>query len=230
MGNRERIEKIISESLNKQASQQKEFYLFGNLMYLQEPFLGEVNVQSVINTLEAKIPAHLFGEIDTIMVGTFDFLEERELEAIYKDAAIYVSNKLETDRDLLENILHELSHSLEESLGHFIYGDSRVTREFVGKRKTLERILKSNDLNTDALNFEKCEYDEEFDMYLYAEVGYPTLRSLTTGLFHTPYAITSLREYWASGFEDYFLGKREYIKDISPELFNKIEGVITYEN
>jgi hypothetical protein len=230
MGNRERIEKIISESLNKQASQQKEFYLFGKLMYLQEPFLGDVNVQSVIDSLEAKIPAHLFGEIDTIMIGTFDFLEERELEAVYQDGAIYVSSRISTDRDLLENLIHETSHSLEVPLGRFIYGDFKIVREFVAKRATLERILIANGHNTAGLNFEECEYDEEFDAYLYKELGYSLLQELTTGLFHTPYAVTSLREYWASGFEDYFLNSREDLKDVSPQLFNKIEGVVTYDD
>jgi len=230
MDNRERIEKIISESLKRQASQQKEFYIFDKLLYLQEPFLGEINIQLVIEFIERSIPSHLFDEVDTVMIGTFDFLEERELEAIYKDGAIYVSSRISTDRDLLENLIHETSHSLEASLGHFIYGDFKLAREFVAKRTTLERTLIANGHNTGGLNFEEGEYDEEFDAYLYKEIGYPVLRELTTGLFHTPYAVTSLREYWASGFEDYFLNSREDLKDVSPQLFIKIEGVITYDD
>ena len=227
---RDRIEKIISESLSQQAAQQKEFYLFGNLVYLQDPLCGDINIQSIIDYLESKIPEHLFNEIDTIMIGNFEFLEERELEAIYKDGAIYISSGINTDRDFLENVLHELSHSIEESLGHFIYGDYRVSREFIGKRKRLEAILRSDGWDISDLNFEDGEYNREFDDFLYKKVGYPLLHNQTIGLFHTPYAITSLREYWASGFEDYFLGTREFLKDISPQLFNKIEGVIAYDN
>jgi len=229
MSNREQIEKIIKESLCGNIQQQREFSLFGKLFYLQETFLGDVNVQSVIELLELKIPAHLFDEIDTIMVGTFDFLDQRELEATYKDGAIYVSNKIMTDEDLLENILHELSHSLEVPLGRIIYSDFRIEREFIAKRKTLKRTLASEGYFVDNLNFEDCEHDDEFDKFLYKEVGYPVLQSLTMGLFHTPYAATSLREYWASGFEDYFLGTKKFLKDTSPQLFNKIEGVINYD-
>ena len=229
MSNRARIEKIIRDSLNKQTSQQKEFYLFGSLVYIQEPFYSEIDVQSVLNYLENHIPSHLFGEIDTIMIGTFDFLQERELEAAYKDGAIYISNNIVSERDLLENIIHELSHSLEGPMGHFIYGDHRIISEFIEKRKTLKRILKSHDYETGNLDFQESEYNKEFDEFLYKDLGYTTLQNLAMGLFHTPYAITSLREYWASGFEDYFLGDRASVKELSPRLFSKIEGVISYE-
>ena len=198
MSNRARIEKIISDSLDKQASQKKEFYLFGSLVYLQKPFSVEIDIQSVLDYLEKHISSHLFGEIDTIMVGSFSFL-------------------------------HELSHSLEGPLGHFIYADHRIISEFIEKRKTLKRILESHGYNAEHLDFQEIEYNKEFDEFLYKDLGYATLQNLAMGLFHTPYAITSLREYWASGFEDYFLGDRASVKELSPRLFNKIEGVISYE-
>tara|TARA_R110002110_G_C13367025_1_gene709959 strand:- start:330 stop:1019 length:690 start_codon:yes stop_codon:yes gene_type:complete len=229
MSNRARIEKIISDSLDKQASQKKEFYLFGSLVYLQKPFSVEIDIQSVLDYLEKHISSHLFGEIDTIMVGSFSFLQERELEATYKDGAIYISNNIGSERDLLENIIHELSHSLEGPLGHFIYADHRIISEFIEKRKTLKRILESHGYNAEHLDFQEIEYNKEFDEFLYKDLGYATLQNLAMGLFHTPYAITSLREYWASGFEDYFLGDRASVKELSPRLFNKIEGVISYE-
>ena len=42
------------------------------------------------------------------------------------------------------------------------------------------------------------------------------------GLFSTPYAVTSLREYFATGFEEFYIGDRNYIKKISPNLYNKL--------
>ena len=114
-------------------------------------------------------------------------------------------------------------------MGYLIYGDSELNSEFLGKRIRLKSILDAEGIEAE-YDFTNLEYDPEFDKFLYEEIGYPTLRALTNGLFHTPYAITSLREYWASGFEDYFLGDRELLKRISPRLFNKIEGVITHEN
>ena len=230
MSSRDKIQSIIERSIDEQKSWKKEFYLFGKLFYVQEPFVGMIDVQNIIDEIEKKIPSEVFNEIDTIMVGSYDFLEERELEAAYKDGAIYISNHLFTDDDLLENIIHETAHSLEAALGHFIYGDHRVLNEFLGKRDTLKRILDARGFKTDSLNFNEVEYDKEFDEFLYKEVGYAMLNNLTLGLVSNPYSLTSLREYWASGFEKYFLGEREEVKTLSPQLFIKIEGVLNYDS
>jgi len=50
------------------------------------------------------------------------------------------------------------------------------------------------------------------------------------GLFVSPYAITSLREYFSTGFEEYFLKDRNYLKNMSPAIYNKIEGLLEDEN
>ena len=223
------IEEIIKNSFSSQKTSQKEFYLFGKLVYVQDPFVGSIDVQDVINEVEEIIPSHLFEEIDTIIVGTFDFLDDRDLEAAYQEGAIYVNNKIISNRDLLENILHEMAHSLENSMGYLIYADNRLHSEFLGKRQKLKSILDGEGFDT-WYDFSNTEYDVEFDSFLYKDVGYPKLRSLSNGLFHTPYAVTSLREYWASGVEDYFLGERALVKKISPILFSKIEGVIFHED
>ena len=222
------IEDIIRKSLLDQKALQKEYRLFGKLLYVQEPFIGDVDVQNVINDIEYSIPPHLFEEVDTIIVGAFDFLEERDLEAIYKDGAIYISSKIINSRDLLENILHEMAHSLEDLMGYYIYSDGTLQSEYLGKRIRLKSIFDSQNIDT-YHNFTNTEYDPEFDTFLYKDIGYPNLRAMTNGLFHTPYAVTSLQEYWASGVEDYFLGDRELLKRISPKLYSKIEGVITHD-
>ena len=229
MNNRQKIENIIKNSLTNNEIFRKEYYLFGKIFYIQEPFIGDINVKNVISKIEDNFPPHLFEEIDVIFVGTFEFLNQRDLEAMYKDGAIYISNSILSDKDLIENILHETAHSLELPMGSYIYGDGRLNFEFLGKRKRLRDLLDVEDI-TQYENFLDTEYNLEFDKFLYQTIGYPKLKSFTNGLFHTPYAVTSLREYWASGFEDYFLGNSEILKNISPELFNKIEGVITYES
>ena len=62
-------------------------------------------------------------------------------------------------------------------------------------------------------------------MFLYQDVGYALLTTLTMGLFVSPYAATSLREYFATGFDKYYLEDRRYLKNISPILFEKIEYI-----
>ena len=54
---------------------------------------------------------------------------------------------------------------------------------------------------------------------MYEEVGYPALHTMTVGLFCSPYGATSLREYFANGFEFYFMKNRELVKKVSPQLY-----------
>ena len=68
-------------------------------------------------------------------------------------------------------------------------------------------------------------YNYKFDQYLYRDIGYDKLRTISSSLFYSPYAITSLREYWANGFENYLLGNRQKLKDLSPILYTKIEKI-----
>ena len=63
------------------------------------------------------------------------------------------------------------------------------------------------------------QYNKKFDMYLYEEVGYPILNTLTVGLYCSPYGATSIREYFANGFEFFFLKDRELVKQVSPQLY-----------
>ena len=230
MSQRDKIQSIINKSVEKQKEWRREYYLFGKLFYVQEPFVGMIGVQNVIDELEEKIPPTIFNEVDTIMVGQFDFLEERELEGLYQEGAIYITNNLFSDEDLLENIMHETAHSLEASLGHYIYADQQLSNEFVSKRLILKRMLDIQGYDTSAYDFTDTEYNLEFDEFLHKDIGYGTLITLTNQFVTNPYALTSLREYWASGFEKYFLGDKQDVKTLSPQLFKKIEGVITYDD
>jgi hypothetical protein len=70
------------------------------------------------------------------------------------------------------------------------------------------------------------EYNKKFDDFLANEVGYPTLLSLTMGLFVSPYGATSIQEYFANGFEKYFLEGPRQVRTISPVLYEKIDTVV----
>ena len=49
---------------------------------------------------------------------------------------------------------------------------------------------------------------------------------MTAGMFVRPYSSVSLREYFGTGFEEYFLGSKEKLQKISPELYNKIDELV----
>ena len=122
--------------------------------------------------------------------------------------------------------MHEAAHAVEGQYGLSIYGDKNIENEFLGKRIKLAGRLTAEGVNVSALDFEEPEYSEELDHFLYKSVGYEKLNNLVIGLFNSAYASTSLREYFANGFEEYFLGDRAYLRKVSPQLYIKIEEII----
>jgi len=227
MAKNSKIEEIIRDSLERSKTQQREHYLFSRIIvYVKDSVMPGVNISSMLKDIERILPPHLMEEIDGIFIGSFGENEERSLEAHYESGAIYITSDLPANGDYIENIVHETAHAVEAQRGLEIYGDRRIEQEFLGKRENLASTLKSHGIVASHLDFSDPEYDPEFDLFLYKEVGYDNLHSLTTGLFASPYGATSLREYFANGFEEFFLGNREHLKRISPELFNKLMGVI----
>ena len=225
-----KIRQIIENSILKSKKQKKEFLLFSRIMvFIQDPFISDsVDFDKVVNNLEEFMPPHLFEDIDIIYIGQYQDLIDRGLEALYESGAIYITNTLSENIDYVENIIHENAHSIEETHGLSIYGDDNVKTEFVGKRKRLFHIIKSQGHDIAGLDYLNSEFQQEMDDFLYKELGYDNLNYLISGLFLNPYAVTSIREYFASGLEKYFLDgtKREQLRNFSPELIKKIEELI----
>ena len=92
-------------------------------------------------------------------------------------------------------------------------------------------VLKQKGFNID---LDKCldtKYNQEFDFFLYKKIGYAVLSSLTASIFHSPYAATSLREYFADAFEAFFMNDNTYLlKKISPVLYTKISSLLNMED
>ncbi len=191
-------------------------------VYMQTPVDG-VDVESVIHKIENKLPHHFLSEIEMIVFGWFDEFEERSINAFYKDNAIYVSHMQQDEEDLYDDLVHEISHSLEEAHGYQIYADEKVKKEFLRKRKYLHDILWQAGYRAPLSFFQDVEFNEEFDNFLYKKIGYDKLASIMSGLFISPYAATSLREYFATGFTEYYMdSNHNFLQKISPAVFEKI--------
>ena len=196
-------------------------------VYVLNPLPANFNLEFVLKKVEKTVPEHLVYGLESIYIGEFDDLEEKEFDALYKDGTIYATNKQEDEEDLIDDIIHEIAHLTEENLGHYIYSDRKIIDEFLGKRARLQAILQAHNFeipNQEA--FYQLEYDEEFDYYLYKTIGYDRLTFLSMGLFISPYSATSLREYFAKSFQRYFMGDMEQIQKISPAVFEKIEFLV----
>ena len=197
-------------------------------VFIKEPIKG-ISLINVLNKVEEIIPKRLLTNIEVIYIGKFDFLEDKEVNAMYKDGAIYISNEQDDEQDMLDDFIHEISHAVEEKYNFEIYGDSVVEEEFLEKRKKLYSILKAYDFQPDVSLFLEPEYSELFDNFLYKKVGYSKLEQFSMNLFISPYSVTSLREYFATGFESYYLNNQKELKSLCTQLYNKIEEIALSE-
>ena len=98
------------------------------------------------------------------------------------------------------------------------------------KRNQLYDILVSHGYDIEWDSMDSPKYEEYLDSYLYNVVGYDILGQLIGGIFVSPYSATSLREYWAKGYEAYIISGRSELREVSPVLFSKIEKIHGGEN
>jgi hypothetical protein len=170
--------------------------------------------------------------VEMIMIGAFEELQQREIQSVWKqdEGAIMVTNEQSSNDDMIDDLVHEFAHAAENRFGFEIYADDQIETEFLQKRRHLYDILKSHGHEYPLQKFMSVAYDAEFDQFLYKEIGYERLTFLTMGLFVTPYAATSAREYFATAFEEFFLpnGDRASVKAISPAVYQKIEQLSEY--
>jgi len=225
----------IRESLKK-SKDLNHYGLFDNRVpiYIKDELIftdEKSSLEDVIKIVENSLPSFLVSNIDVIYVGDFSFFQERETNAAYENGGIYVINVQDNAEDMADDIVHEIAHAVEEKYHDEIYGDGRLENEFIGKRERLYQILKAyEEPLMDYMYFQYPLYNTKFDQYLYTQVGYPALSAYANGLFYSPYAITSVREYFARGFEAYFLHKDlKTLANISPILYNRIETLADME-
>ena len=218
------LKDYIVQKQQKLMEQQTDFYTSTGLhVFFKDP-VENVDVEKVVSKVESSIPEHLLSEVEMIIIGWFDEFEERSLNAFYDSGTLYVSNIQDDFMDMYDDMIHEISHSLEEPHGYFLYGDKKIEDEFLRKRKYLHDIVWKMGFKPPLAVFMDPEYNEEFDMFLYEKIGYDKLSTAVAGVFVSPYAATSLREYFATGFTEFYLHPDEhgFLQKVSPELYKKL--------
>lgn len=219
----------MKKILNKIKNQQKaEYVLFKNIpIFIRDSLTNNINLENLINSIESMVPRPPRGLIKSISIEDNPIFDKRQINAVYNDGILYLSNKQDNMNDMLDDIIHEYAHALEERYTEEIYSDGSLKDEFLLKRKQLQRILKHQGFDTYEYDFGNINFNQELDNFLLNVVGYEKFKKLTNyGLFINPYAATSLREYFATGFEEYILGDIIELANISPKLINKIKEII----
>lgn len=215
----------MKENSDKIKKKLKDRKLFNKIyVWEKDPVSDEVDIDAALAVIANKIPKHFFSDVEGLYIGQFPELISRQLNALYSDNAIYISNNIPDTEDLIRNIVHEVAHSINESYYEIIEDGGDLLREFIQKRKQLKNILYVNKYDTNQ-DFLEPEYNEQFDQYLYQEIGYPVLNTLTANLFVSPYGATSFQEYFANGFEYYYLNDYTVVKNISPVLYSVLSKI-----
>ena len=222
----------LQNSFKKSMKERKEYYLYDIPVYILNPLPDHISMDNILDDLKDLIPPEYFFGLEGVYVGEFPELKERDIQAMFKEGAIYLSSfqdHPEIDEELIVgNIIHELAHMLEDKYYYELYGDDMIEKEYVGKKRRLIDLLRANGISFHGMGnlFFSDDMVDELDDFLFKQLGYDSLSAITPGLFLSPYSVTSLREYFASGFEEYVNGDSNYLKEISPVLFNKLESFV----
>lgn len=203
----------------------------GLKIYVKEPLVNNIDLEKCLEYIAHRMPSHIISGVDSIMVGQFPFLKKRDVEAIYKDGVIYMTNNHENNFSFISDIVHEIAHSFEEKENKNLYEDKVIENEFLSKRDSMLRILESQGLVAYPVNkqdFYNLNYDMKFDNYLYQIIGYDKLGSLTGGIFISPYAATCLREYFANAFENFFVNDINIVKKMCPNVYKKLINYLEF--
>lgn len=218
----------IKESISKSKKLRKTYSLNDIQIFIKDSITNDIDIEFVLSYIKNRIPKNFMRGVDVIYIGQFEELLQRDISAYYEDGAIFMTNEQDNEMDMIDDIIHEIAHACEKQYGNQIYNGS-IEREFKSKRERLYYMLKSENYNVSPIFRVKMEYDKDIDNFLYREVGYDALNSMVVGLFVSAYASTSISEYFARGFEEYFMGDIKYLKTLSPAIYNILESLTEME-
>tara|TARA_R100000664_G_C2733451_1_gene123513 strand:+ start:213 stop:908 length:696 start_codon:yes stop_codon:yes gene_type:complete len=223
---RDNLEEYIKNAHTRMTDAQCEHVIFSDVqVYINNDLPTNIDIYYVLKKIERTIPEHFSYGLNSIEIGHNDEFERRNINAFYDNGTIHVTNSQDNNDDLIDDIVHEIAHSAEEIYYKNIYGDDKIKNEFLGKRRRLHSLLKQEGFDIGIENYENVQYSRTFDEFLYKNVGYKLLTNITVGLFASPYAITSIREYFANGVEEFYIKDKKdkkSLKNTSPALYNKI--------
>jgi hypothetical protein len=106
-------------------------------VYFKNGLTKKINMDSVCKRVGNILPAYFFRNISAISIGQYDTLDDRSVDSVYDKKIIYLTNAQDDEEDIIENIVHETAHSLEEIYSKQIYEDGLLKKEFLRKRKQL---------------------------------------------------------------------------------------------
>ena len=143
-----------------------EYKLSNFEVFIKDPLPDNVDIISSLKDIEKRLPESFLNLIDVMYVGDFSFFEKRDINALYMDGAVYISNEQDNDRDLKDDIIHELGHAVEQKYYEPLFEDQEIKNEYFGKIKKLKNYIIFEGLPLKKVNIFNETYNKEFDDYL----------------------------------------------------------------
>ena len=110
-----------------------------------------IDIENILNDLKEIVPYEFISSLEGIYIGEFPELKDRNIQAVLRDGAIYLSSFKEfpnvTEEIILKDIVHEVAHLIEDNHYFDVYGDDIVEREYLGKKRRLVDLLRSNNVS-----------------------------------------------------------------------------------
>ena len=83
----------LEESVKKSRKLKDHYMLKGIDIYIKDRLPEEVDIDFVIKYVAKRLPDHVLGNIDLIYIGQFQDLIDRDVNALWQNGAIYITNE-----------------------------------------------------------------------------------------------------------------------------------------
>tara|TARA_S200002703_G_C3757598_1_gene233139 strand:+ start:112 stop:810 length:699 start_codon:yes stop_codon:yes gene_type:complete len=218
----------IVKSSKKSLQERREYSLFNDIqVYIKDSLPDTVDMSVVLRDIENTIPPELVYGVEVIIIGKFEILDKRGVKAAFLDGGIYITNDQDNNADIFDDIVHEISHSIESTHGSVLFADGELIDEYMGKKRRLIDLLRADGHMVPPDIYDSHQYSVEFDEFLHYELGAEKATNYSKGLFIDSYGSVSISEYFATGFETYYVDTEgSQLSKISPVLHQKIETLI----
>ena len=107
--------KWISNSINESKILKDHYTLHSIDIIVKDTLPDNIDIEFVIKYITARVPQFLISGIDIIYVGQFNDLIQKGVNALYEDGAIYITNNQTDEMDMIDDIVHELAHAVENN-------------------------------------------------------------------------------------------------------------------
>ena len=112
----------MREYIFEKTSNMTHHFKFGGIdVHIDEPLPDDISIERVLKTVEQKLPSVYYQDLRAVRVGSYKEFDRRQVNALYKDQTLFISNEQDNMKDLLDDIIHEIAHHLETKAAEEIY-------------------------------------------------------------------------------------------------------------